>query len=302
MNFDTLIEFERQIDGQLVTGLRSANLGNNQKPIVVFFHGNGFNARSYQRALSRVSEEFDLLCPHVQGHGATPEGDHFLGWQSWSRLFEKLVIAEVQHTDQPVIAIGHSWGGVMATLIADRSPTLFNHLSLLDPIYLPRSMTLTSRLLGLIGVPQLNPMVKKTLKRRILFDSNEHIIKSIAGRGVFAGWDDECLADYAEYCFIDSDGHRRLATPTWIEAAIYGSYSQRLYSAVKELSVDVDLYYGMDTYPQVIKLIKTIAERNSSFNLIEKEGGHCFPMQSSAAFADELYNQINNRLINHLAK
>lgn len=102
-------------------------------PSILFLHGAGANAASFEGIMQRLSGTYNVVAPDLPGHGATRRGA-----RNRSGLFEiaedvaSLVAAQFQ---QPLLIVGHSAGGAIALqlskLLSPRGLFLINPA--LDP-------------------------------------------------------------------------------------------------------------------------------------------------------------------------
>jgi len=269
--------------GVNLTGLTSEL--DQSKPVLVFFHGNGFSPLTYEPLFDQLKDHFHFYLLEVQGHGEMPPQERFLGWDYWSKVFAEHLSELAEKYE--LIASGHSFGGVIATVCAGISPSLFSRMYLFDPIFLPKHMTVGYELADRLGLMRFHPMVKKTRNRRATFDSKKSVIDAVRGRGVFKGWLEDSFDSYAEHSFVHEDDVK-LRTPVWLECAIYGSYSKRIYSDVATMALPVKLYHGASTYPYQIKEIKRVGRLNKNFEVTAMPGGHCFLLENPARLAEDI--------------
>jgi pimeloyl-ACP methyl ester carboxylesterase len=277
--------------GLNVAYYESPNIG--QRPVLVFLHGNGFAPLTYQKLLTQLSERFDLLLPAVQGHGNNPAAGKFEGWNEWAEAIAELV-QQKRANWTSCIGSGHSFGGVLTTLIAAKHQSLFDRLILLDPIYLPRRTIWFTRLVRAVGLSKLHPMIAMTRRRRAHFPSKEAVCQQLDGKGVFANWDPEALRDFADANFKEVEDGVSLTTSPELEAQIFGSYARRLRSAVKRVPVPMDVIYGDQTYPFQQRAILEVAQLNAKIKLYRESGGHCFMQETPELIAQKMLALYDN--------
>ena len=263
--------------------------GIGHRPVLVFMHGNGFAVHTYGQLLRHLTARFDLFLIEIQGHGRTQVQGRFKGWNEWAEAISELVT--VKRPSWPhCIGLGHSFGGVLATLSASAHSQLFEQLILLDPIYLPRRTVNFTRMTTALGLGNYHPMIAMTKRRRTVFSDRAAVIANLRGKGVFNNWTDEALVDYAEANFKTIDGGVELITPTRIEAAIFGSYARGLRSAIKRLLVPTDVLYGSKTYPFQQRAILDVAKLNANMKVVMVEGGHCFMQERPGEIAAQIFS------------
>src|SRR5260221_7697252 len=105
------------------------------KPLVNLAYANGFPPQIYQAALEPLLNDYHVISLHARplwGDSApAPES-----LTSWEQLGDDLLAALEEFTDQPVIGIGHSVGGVATMIAAVKRPDRFSRLVLIEPTLL----------------------------------------------------------------------------------------------------------------------------------------------------------------------
>lgn len=101
---------------------------------VVFLHGWGLGSRTYKRAMNRLmARGCRVYAPALPSFGGTADlpGDRmsFAGYADWVASFMDSV-----GIDEPVLLIGHSFGGGVAVTVADRHPDRVSYLVLLNAV------------------------------------------------------------------------------------------------------------------------------------------------------------------------
>ncbi|RMA79289.1 alpha/beta fold hydrolase [Umboniibacter marinipuniceus] len=281
----------RTTKGLNVAYYESENIG--RRPVLVFVHGNGFSPRTYEKLFTHLAENFDLFLPEVQGHGGNPATGNFEGWNEWAEAIAELI--QTKRADWiNCIGSGHSFGGVLTTLIAAKHSSLFDQLILLDPIYLPRRSVWFTRLVCAAGLGHLHPMIAMTRRRREHFPSKEAVCGQLQGKGVFDNWDPEALSDFADANFTDVEDGVRLTTSPDLEAQIFGSYARRLRAAIKRITIPMHVLYGDKTYPFQQRAILEVAQLNAKMKLYRESGGHCFMQENPEKIAKKMLSLYDN--------
>lgn len=103
-------------------------------PPVVFLHGWGLSHHTYRHGLERLAGRgFRVVAPGLPGFGGTtglPPGSFSLeGYAAWTGAF----LRELGITE-PVVLVGHSFGGGVALRVAHDHPEAVARLILVDPI------------------------------------------------------------------------------------------------------------------------------------------------------------------------
>ncbi|MFA5678494.1 MAG: alpha/beta hydrolase [Pseudomonas sp.] len=245
------------------------------KPVLHFIHGNGFCTRTYEPMLRYLAEDFDLWLCDMQGHGDSDHGGTFRGWNHNAELAVEAFVAGCAPFGQvPRYACGHSFGGVLTSLILAAHPSLFERAVLLDPVLFPRSQIL---LRSLFAWAVKNPMAAGARKRRTQWESREDAFVKLNGRGIFRGWQEDAMRAHIEHALREEPGQGvTLKCQPSREAEIFESLPQGLWQSLKRMQTPVRLIHGDSTYPFVSQSAARLAALNTRVSIESLPGGHCF--------------------------
>ncbi|AYF72553.1 alpha/beta hydrolase [Nocardia yunnanensis] len=98
-------------------------------PVVLALHGLTGHGARWRRLADDHLPDVRILAPDLRGHGRSP------GVPPWDfeTLVDDLVALLRAETSEPVVVLGHSFGGATAVHLAHRHPELVRALVLLDP-------------------------------------------------------------------------------------------------------------------------------------------------------------------------
>ena len=100
---------------------------------LLFLHGAGGSAQSFEPVLEHMSGSFHVIAPDLPGHGSTRLGAH--GRSGLNAMAEDIASLVTQQFEKPLVIIGHSAGGAVALrlsrLLSPRGLFLINPA--LDP-------------------------------------------------------------------------------------------------------------------------------------------------------------------------
>lgn len=105
--------------------------GEETAPVLVCLHGWLDNMATFYPLAERLSGDYRILLVDLPGHGLSaplPVGSHYYIWQNVETLFELLNVLELSK----VSLLGHSMGGIIASLFAGTFPDKLSTLILLD--------------------------------------------------------------------------------------------------------------------------------------------------------------------------
>lgn len=281
--------------------LRGANTPLTGKPVVHFLHGTGFSGLTYWPLLRRLLPQFDIAVTNAQGHGGSDTGNKFLGWATNAVLIhEALQHRKAQWGNVPVIGMGHSFGGILTTLVANRQPAVFDRLVLLDPIFLPPSHIVLSSLLRATGLIKKAPMVKLASQRRAHWPDRDAARQSLYQRGVFRGWDDEAFNAYIDHALAERDDGLHLHAPPWLEAQVFSGYANSIWRNIRQLRIPCHVIIGDKTFAHVSNGLQRALRLNPLVSQTVVPGGHCFMQEQPAVAAAAVLSALQadaNRLL-----
>lgn len=256
------------------------------KPLLHFLHGNGYCGRVYEPLLALLAEDFDLWLCDVQGHGDSDHGGRFHGWNRSAELaVEAFEAGRGVFGAEPCFAVGHSFGGVLTSLILARHPELFRRAVLLDPVLFTPAMIGVMALSDVVGLSQRNTLAQKARGRRREWPDRQAAWKSLHNRGMFRGWDAAAFNAYIEHALKDSATGVELKCKPSREAEIFSSFPRRLWPSLARVQTPTQVLYGERSYPFVAKSVARCCAGNPHFSGQVVAGGHCFMQEFPTASA-----------------
>lgn len=247
-----------------------------------FCHANGFPARSYDIMLSRLSEQFNVR--FLEMHGHQPQ---YPVSNNWPYLVDELIDEIKMRHQQPIIGIGHSMGGVLIFLAAQKKPELFKHIILLDP---PLLDSITSSIIGLAKrfkfIDKITP-AGRTEGRLEVFDSYEHAFDYFSGKSLFKQADPRCVRDYICHGTEPVGNGLKLKYAVDTEVAIYRTLPSNIRLNDSAIPVATTLLYGQRSDVVRPALIRKLKNKHA-INVMEVSGGHLFPLELPVQTADHI--------------
>jgi pimeloyl-ACP methyl ester carboxylesterase len=267
------------------------------KPVIHMLHGNGFNGLVYEKFLAPFQEHFDLFFSNAVGHGDSDSNGRFLSWDHSAVNFVEVwqhfsaMWPNVEH-----IGMGHSFGAVNTVLMNRLDPGSFNRLVLLDPIIGSPTWVFSANLLQIFGLSKRLPLAKQAAIRTRHWPNEEALWNYFHQRGIFKGWDDDCLRSYLQHAMNqDEQGEFHLKCPPEIEAGIFASYTRNLWPALRAIRQQTDLYFGSSSYPFVVKSARVLDRDFATITSHEMAGGHCFMQQHPEASSEKVLENLLTR-------
>lgn len=253
-----------------------------------FAHGNGFPALCYSQLLQVLQTRY--TCSYIDRIGH--RGD-FPVTDNWHYLVEEIIDNITRHHDTPVIAVGHSLGGVLSLLAAAQAPELFRAVVLIDsPVWGPmKSMAVRlAKFLGLID--RITPAFQ-TKGRRQHWHTQEEVRAYLKTRDLFKTFSDRCLQDYIDFGLYQANDGFRLRFDPLIEYSIFRTIPHHLPEKLKHSAVPAALIYGKNS-----KVVSAADMRYMTSHYpiccYPMEGSHMLPMEHPHALGELIFKAIDN--------
>lgn len=213
-------------------------------PILHISHATGFCAGVYSPLAERLRDRFRVVGMDDRGHGRTTAPADPSRLRNWDPFVNDLQ-RFFEHLGGPVIALGHSRGGVASMLLAIRRPDLIRALVLIDPTILPLSWMWWWSSAKFLGLSKYVPIAHRAARRKAAWPDRDTILKAYRGKGAFRTWDDGFLENYVNCAFTDGDhGQVRLCCdPAW-ESRCFAVCPHDVWLRIPRLTVPVLLLYG----------------------------------------------------------
>lgn len=260
--------------GPALRGRRIAGQG----PTLHFLSGNGFCGGVYWPLLRQFLPDYGLFTHDIEGQGDSDNPARFSGVRALLRRIPQ-VMADQGLTGQPLIGIGHSFGGALTLRVAAENPGLFRALVLLDPILFPPLFFAGIRMAALVG---RHPMANGARRRRDRWATRDEVIERLRGRGTYKRWTEEAMACFADYATHDEGGQRVLSCPREIEAAVF-EHPVYPWPAFRRIKVPVLFLRGEHSF-SFFPAAERLAQRACpQLTLRRLPGSHCFMQQDPRA-------------------
>ncbi|MGI9283184.1 MAG: alpha/beta fold hydrolase [Endozoicomonas sp.] len=255
------------------------------KDSIHFCHANGFPAPVYRQFLTPLENQFQIQYLECHGHNPDyPVSDH------WEHLVDELIDQLERRYDQPVIGLGHSFGGTLTWFASRRRPDLYKAVVLLDaPLMTPldSGYIRMAKKLGIIG--RITPS-RRASERKAQWDDRQEALDYFRTKSLFAQFDERCLEDYVDYGLnCHSDGFSLKFDPA-IEAAIFANLPDRFPSAEKP-GVPSSMIYGEGS--DLLSRRRVWVHRYlTGLEMQSTPGGHLFPLEYPEASVKSVQRMI----------
>ncbi len=260
-------------------------MSDKKKPMV-FSHGNGFPSSSYQQ-LFKYLDAFAINYIDTYGTGAYPIN---LNWEN--SILEITDFIE-RNYEEPVLAVGHSFGGVISILAASRRPELFKQVIAIDPPLfgiIKRYVIGALRVFGEEGRVFKEPMLAR--RRRDKFKSKEEALEYFKEKAFFKRFDPKALEDYVNYGLVeDGEGGFKLKIPKLIEEQIF-KYMPCFLSSERFDAEKVTFLYGDRKGAHDSKDIFWLKWMLKGAKFKEYSGSHMIPFENPKGCGDLIKSAI----------
>ncbi len=262
-----------------------------KKDIIHFSHANGFPAKSYQAMFDSLGEHYEIGYIETLAHNPS-----YPVSQNWPHLVDELIEYLQTTYDQPVIAVGHSFGAVLNYMAAQRRPDLIKQVILLDAPILERVGSVVVRLAKALGfIDKITP-AGRTEGRQETWPNQAQAIEYFKGKSLFRNVDERCLNDYVQYgtepiIGADADKGIRLRFKADTEVKIYRTIPHNLHRSYANLKVPGAMIYGRQS--NVVRPFQ-VRYMRKSMGLYTHwlTGSHLFPLECPEVTAEAIHQTI----------
>jgi pimeloyl-ACP methyl ester carboxylesterase len=260
------------------------------RPTIHFAHGNGFPSLAYQKLLNRLEmHNYEVTYIEKIGHS-----DDYPITENWPYLVDELLLSIEKQADAPVIAVGHSLGGLLSFMGAVKRPELFQAVIGLDALWASKmklKMIYFAKRLG--WIKRTIPAVQAK-KRRDHWSSEAELKAYFDSRKFFKRFDPDCFNDYIQYGIKhDKEGYY-LEFDKEKEYQIYCTLPH-VFSLFKNYAskqkVPSALIYGKQS-EWLKSMGLSAAEKQYKHQCFGMEGTHMFPLEHPIECADKIHEVI----------
>jgi pimeloyl-ACP methyl ester carboxylesterase len=263
-----------------------------EAPLLHFTHATGFNAETYRSLLTPLQGRFHVAASDMRGHGfstltATP--GPLADWMQFGADLAQIL----DGLDKgPAILAGHSMGAITSLIVAANHPGRVRGLVLVEPVLVPRFSHEIARVMRLFGRSphRSSNLAVMAAKRRAIFPSFEMAFSAYRGRGAFATWPDETLADYLRGGLISTENGtevRLACEPAW-ESSVFQHAPPGIARLARRVRCPLTLIYcGEGTARE--KEVQIVARAHGNARLVKVPGTtHFLPMERPDIVREEL--------------
>lgn len=246
-----------------------------QGPHLLLLHANGFLGYVYRALIRHLVPHYRVWTIDLRGQGDSESGEltetHWLSMaHDVAGVIEQLGLGEFY-------GVGHSGGGALLALHAVTHPGQVKALALLEPVTIPHEPVFAQRLSS-----DNHPLVERTLRRRVVWESRQQLFAAYQGKDAFANWQEEVLWDYVNHGTTNlPDGGITLKCTAAVEAHVFAtSMSLDIFSRTNMIACPVLVLRGERTDPPLALVAERLARRVPNGSLVTVPGtSHFLPME-----------------------
>ena len=235
-------------------------------------HGDMRTSRSWDAVARRLCDSYRVLALDSRGHGDSDWPD--VGYTFAQRVDDLESFADAIGM-RNAVAVAHSTGGVVATLLSERRPDIFSRLVLLEPM-----VVVTESFQRMVSERAETP--------RRTWDSREEMYKYLKWHRMTGKWPDEVIRDVVGHeSYQRPDGRLDMkwatASMSWSERE--GDYHD-IKPALRTLGKPI-LFIMSDSRADQFRHLIPIAEQTPDFDLLTiPDSGHNMYMDQPAIVAE----------------
>lgn len=251
------------------------------KSIIHFSHANGFPGGSYQAIFDQLSVHYDVRFTDRIGHH--PD---FPVTNNWPNLERQMIEYFEKTYSEPVIAVGHSLGGILSLRLAYKRPDLVKAVLVLDVPALSAIEAGGLRMLKWLRLMDKVTPAARMDGRRNLWANEEEAIAYFRGKKLMSQFDKRCLEDYVHYGTQPCDEGICLHFDPKVEQSIYRTIPDNLVLR-KPLSVPAAAIGGLNS--AVFNRSQAARMKNKlKMKFAWLPGTHMFPLEHPQQTADTI--------------
>ena len=243
--------------------------------VIQFSHANGFPAKTYSYMFDQL-KEYKISAVNIIGDSTDHKDINMFD------LRDELIQNVLQH-GEPVIGVGHSFGGVLTLLAASNNPELFKNIVLLDPPMFSPIKSTVIKILRMLGIEDWVSPAGKSKKRRDKFASKLDAKTLFMSNKLFKNFHPQILNDYVTHGLKKNKNGVELTIPVVKEIAIFHN-SLILYSKCLR-NVKGSLIYGAKNPILWASDLSWINHNFVNLKLLPFPGSHLFPFENPKSTA-----------------
>lgn len=251
--------------------------GNPERDLLFFLHANSYSSKMYQPFLEPLLKDFDIFAPDLPGHGESRWNGRIEAWVDLANYY--IAYLEKNPPGKPMVAMGHSIGGIVIMLMAIKKPEWFKRLILLDPVLLPKRILFPFHILKHLSLTHIIPLARAANRRKSHFPDRVSARNHYGKKKIFSHWEPRFLDAYVETCLReDGQGKILLSCSPQLESSIYQSIPLNVWRLPKRLPLPALFIIGEKSDTVNRRGFKRLMRTPGNHIVKSVFGGHLFPL------------------------
>ncbi len=267
----------------------------NTRAVIHFAHGNGFPSLAYRKMLNQLkAHDYDVYYIKKIGHNI-----NYPITENWPYLVDELIESIESQINEPIIAVGHSLGGILSFMAAVKRPELFRAVIGLDAFWPGKLKLKMLYLAKKFGWTKRTVSATQAKKRRDHWPSESELKAYFDAKPFFQRLDSDCFNDYIKYgikhdkdgYYLEFDKHREYQIYCTLPHLFSLFYDSRALHNVPSA-----LIYGKQS--EWLKSMGIRAAKKQYQRLcFGIEGSHMFPLEYPIECADKIHEVIQEHFV-----
>lgn len=260
------------------------------KPVIHFAHGNGFPSPCYRQFLLALSDDYDVNFVDKLGHNP-----NYPVSENWHNLVDEVINSIVEQSHSPVIAIGHSLGGILSFLASIERPELIKAVVMIDSPIIGPVKSLFLRMAKRFNIIDKVTPAQRTRGRRTHWQDKESVLRYLKSKPIFQTFSDACIQDYIDYGLVKSNNGYDLAFDRHIEYLIFRTVPHVLPEYVGHLTCPSVMIYGKRSNI-VDSFDLRYMRKQHGIRSIGMPGTHMLPFETPIELANQVKAELETML------
>lgn len=269
------------------------------KPLVIFSHGNSFEAAVYGEFIQHLKAR-GYAVKAIEKLGHDPAYPVSNNWPHLVRQLADFIKQEASiNPAQPLFLVGHSLGGFLSLMCAARFPKLagipIRGVVLLDSPIVGGWKAKALRYAKNLGLIQfLSPGAVSQKRKTSWLDTNAAFFHFRAKKN-FLDWHDDTIRRYVESFGTGTEGSRLLAFDRAVETKIYNTLPDNMERVLAKYPLQCPVsFIGGQRSIELKKVGLKSTQKIAGERLRVVQGGHLFPIENPLLTAAAVDAEILN--------
>lgn len=257
------------------------------KTILHFSHANGFPGGSYSALLAALSNDYDVRwTDRIAHHPDYPVNNN------WLNLEQEMIANFERSYSEPIIAVGHSLGGMLSMRVAAKRPDLIKAVVILDVPALSPIEARGVKLLKLLGMMDKVTPAARAVNRKSQWSNQAEAIEYFKSKRLMSQFEQRCLEDYVSFGTEPFGNEIRLRFDPSVEVQIYRTIPDD-FVLRKPLPVPAVAIGGRESTILKPKQAARM-QRKLGMQLHWLPGTHMFPLEYPEQTAQTILSSLNS--------